>query len=943
MEASYAQTSFLGGEISKWAQGQFDKPRYKMGLSTAINSIITDEGAITRRPGTRFKGTTRNGLPGRVMPLDFSENSPYDMEFTDGFLRFWDSDSLVTSNDSQIVASVSNASPAVFKLPTAVAWATGDEVYFTFSNPANAVVGSILLNRQFVVTMLSTTTFSVVDAVTGVAINGSDFVNTSLGTVYFGAISSGPISALPFGGTVAGTGTSSLLTLSPTVNHIAQIATSYSQVGADWHSLRSVQGLNLSMLLHSQVAPQALQIVSPPSAGKFATFSFNPAAFQDGPYLDPPPNAIATPSGTSGLIQVVVGYPAWVSSTVYGFGVPVTYSGQDYVSLANGNTATTPGTSPTKWLALPPGSSIGGQGFVATDVGRMMRLFSAPPTWNPTTTYSAGQTVTYNGSYFTALTGSNTNNEPDISLTAWVINPSGAIYTWGTITAVLAANTVSLQLQGGSLLYTTPCPSFRVGAWSNTTGWPTCGCYQGGRFWFGGAIANRVDSSSSNNPFIMSPTQPDGTVSDSNAISYTFNSNSIDKIFWMEPQPQGILVGTQKGEYLLSSGTSNGPITPSSISESPATKYGSSNVLPVKTGLSMCFVQRYARRLIEYLADVFSQRFYGPDLTTFVRHLGKREFKELSYQQIPVPVVWGRMGDYSLVATTYRRTSLFSNQEPEFNAWHQHIFGSGRLVESICIGPSKGGIFDTLTLVSKDPSNSVRFVTNMTPMMEEGDPLTSAWFLDSAVTPQAASLQNKAVTFYGLSYLNGKTATVFAAGIDCGDFVVTNGRITVPLGTVDAITGYTFDTPQFDLLQPKASTFANQSVTIVGSGITYQIPCVIGFNYQSQGQLCRPMMQADTGARNGPGFGKKRRTARYAIQLVESLGVQVGTDFTKTKPVPVATPLGNSPPYLSTFSGIRRETLGDDFSFDSMLCWQTTRPYPATVTAFGGFIETQDV
>lgn len=948
MDASYAQTSFLGGEISKWAQGQFDSKRYKMALAKARNLIVTDEGAITRRPGFQFLGTSRKGAPGRVLPFDFSEDTPYNMEFTDGFLRFWNGANLVTTNDSQIVSSLTNASPAVFTLPKAVTWVTGDQVYFTFSNPANAIVGNILLNRQFVLTMLSTTTFSLTDAVTGVAINGPDFVSTSVtSSAYVGSISSGPISAQPFGGATLVSSTTSFVNLSPTVNHIAQIITPYTVAGADWHLLRSVQGLDIAMLLHGEVSPQALEVLISPSPGEFATLGFSPAAFQDGPYLDPPPNAIATPSATSGLIQIVVGYPAWVSSTIYGYGVPVTSGGQDFLSLTNGNTGNTPASSPAKWLALPLGSSIGSQGFVATDIGRMMRLFSAPQDWSPSTTYAAGDSVTYNGSYFTSLASSNSNNQPDISLTDWVLNPSGAVYIWGTITAVLAPNTVSLQLQSGSLLYSTPCPSFRIGAWSDTTGWPTCGCYQGGRFWFGGAIPNRVDSSSSNQPFLMSPTQPDGTVIDSNAISYTFNSNSVDKILWMEPQPQGILNGTQKGEYLLSSGTSNGPITPSSISESPASKYGSSNILPVKTGLSLCFVQRYGRRLIEYLADVFSQRFYGPDLTTFVRHLATRVFQELAYQQIPAPVVWGRMGDGSLVGTTYRRVSMFSNQEPEFNAWHQHTLGSGRLVESICVGPANDSAFtgslDTLALVTNSPSSNVRFIESLTTMNDETDPLYQAYFLDCAVAPKAASLANNAVTFYGLFHLNGSTVSVFAASVDCGDYVVVNGQVTVPLGTLDNISGVTFDIPQFNILQPFSSDFRDHFVTVVGSGVSYIIPCVIGFNYQSQGQLCRPMMQADTGARNGPGFGKKRRTARYAIQLVESLGLQVGTDFAKMKPVPTTSPMGNNPPYLSAFSGVRRETLGDDFSFDSMLCWQTIRPYPATVVAFGGFIETQDV
>jgi hypothetical protein len=943
-DASYAQTSFLGGEISKWAQGQFDRPEYKTSLAKASNILIVDEGAAPRRPGFQFLGTTRNGAPGRQLPFDFSETSPYNMEFTDGFLRFWNGNSLVTTNDSQTVSAVSNGSPAVFTLPTAVTWETGDEVYFTFNNPAEAAAGNLLLNRQFVLTMITNTTFSVTDAITGQVINASMFAIVSGGNFSFdgplssGPISDGPLSASPALRTV-------IQNISPTVNHIAQIITPYTVAGNDWHSLRAVQGLNLSMLLHTSVSPQALQVLSFPTSNKFAVFSYNAAVFQDGPYLDPPANAIATPSGLSGVIQVVVGYAAWISSTVYGTNVLVTYNGQDYFSLTNGNAGNTPSTSPTNWQALAPGSSIGTSGFVSTDVGRALRLFSAPQAWAAGTTYAAGNSVSYNGSYFTSLVGSNTNNQPDISLTDWSISTSAAVWTWGTITSVTAPNQVSVQLQGGNLLYTTPCPAFRIGAWSNTTGWPTCGCYYGGRFWFGGAIPNRVDSSQPDTPFIMSPTQPDGTVTDSNGITYTFNSNSVDQILNMEPLSTGIMVMTAKGEYLLNSGTNGGPITPSSILESPATKYGSANVLPVKTGLTVCFVQKYARRLLEYLADVFSQRYYGPDLTTYARHIGARGFQELAYQQEPAPVVWARMGDGSLVGTTYRRVSLFSNQKPEFNAWHQHPLGSGRLVESICVGPSTNtaNILDTLSMVTNDPATNIRYVESLTPLMDETDPLTQAWFLDAAVTPQAALLTNNAVTFYGLTYLNGKIATVFAAGLDCGDYLVENGQITVPLGTKDNTTGYTFDTPQFNILQPKASTFASNSVTVFAGAVQYKIPAVIGLNYQSKGQLCRPMMPIDTGTKNGPAFAKKKKTARYGIHLINSLGVQIGIGAENMVPVKIVSPSGNLPPYLSMYSGIVRESLQDTPSYDSMLMWITTRPFPATVVTIGGFISTEDL
>ena len=151
------------------------------------------------------------------------------------------------------------------------------------------------------------------------------------------------------------------------VNHIAEIITPYTEAGADWHSLRAVQGLELSMLLHGSVAPQALQVLELPTADQFADFEFNPAAFQDGPYLDPPPNAIATTSTTSGVIQLTVGYNLWVDTMIYGFGVPVSYNGQDYISKANGNAGNIPSPGSFSWQALPLGSSISPQGFVQTD------------------------------------------------------------------------------------------------------------------------------------------------------------------------------------------------------------------------------------------------------------------------------------------------------------------------------------------------------------------------------------------------------------------------------------------------------------------------------------------------------------------------------------------------------------------------------------------------
>src|ERR1035437_8594992 len=85
---SFARTSFLGGEVSKSVQGQFDSPHYPTWMNVCLNAQPLEQAAWTRRPGTRHIGTTHNGLPGRVIAFNFRQASPYTMEFTNNYVRF---------------------------------------------------------------------------------------------------------------------------------------------------------------------------------------------------------------------------------------------------------------------------------------------------------------------------------------------------------------------------------------------------------------------------------------------------------------------------------------------------------------------------------------------------------------------------------------------------------------------------------------------------------------------------------------------------------------------------------------------------------------------------------------------------------------------------------------------------------------------------------------
>jgi hypothetical protein len=503
-----------------------------------------------------------------------------------------------------------------------------------------------------------------------------------------------------------------------------------------------------------------------------------------------------------------------------------------------------------------------------------------------------------------------------------------------------------VQLLGNQLPNTGPITTWRLGVYSDTSGWPTCGCFHEGRIWLAGAVPNRWDASVSNgldgSRLDFSPTAQSGAVADNNAISYTLNSDGVNPIYWLQPDLQGVIIGTQAGEWLVQAPT-NGPITPTNVAARRVTKIGAANVDPCRTDNTNIFAQRYRIRLMEYFADVRSGKFSGPNLAEKAEHITRNKLAELAYVSSSTPMIWARCDDGSLFGVTYKRDALTTAQEA-IAGFHPHALGSDRTIESLCAGPSVGGELDTITMVTNDADTNIRHVELLTDSPDELAALEDAWFLDSGVAPSSTSSTSAeldgapygGMTINGLWHLNGKTVQVFAGGLDCGnrgtgstgytDFAVTNGSCFVPYGDgVSAGSGNGLFTEDF------VNSFSDG------------IPIVVGFTYDSEGQLIRPNAMAETGARNGPGFGKTRRNHRYAIQCVNARGVEIGTAFDDLLPVSFAqadeqTPIGT----LAMFSGIHADTINDDYSHDGMICWRVSRPYPASITVVGGNIMTQD-
>lgn len=206
------------------------------------------------------------------------------------------------------------------------------------------------------------------------------------------------------------------------------------------------------------------------------------------------------------------------------------------------------------------------------------------------------------------------------------------------------------------------------------------------------------------------------------------------------------------------------------------------------------------------------------------------------------------------------------------------------------------------------------------------------------------------LTIYGLQNKVGLTVTANIAGLDCGTYTVaSDGSIFVPWQS----------DPDQALTQTYLQTISNAAPTqgwgpsatkfdVVINAVTVRVtvPCSVGFPYTSQGQKLRPDQQGDAKSQQGPALGVNRRAYQFAALVAVGVNddLSFGTDFNHLHKVSFPTVENGSTAldHKTIFSGVYWSQIDDTYSFDSMVCWQTSAPQPLILSAVGSFIETNE-
>jgi hypothetical protein len=308
-------TNFQAGEFSPRLEGRIDLQKYNSGAQKLENMLIFPQGGITRRPGTKYAGTSKGGGKVRLIDFQFSDEQAYVLEFGANYIRFFKDGGLLTEA-TETISAATQANPVVLTI-TGHSLSNGDRIF------VKDVGGMVELNnREFTVANATTNTIELS------GIDGSGF------TAYTSGGTSGKI---------------------------VEVTTTYTE--AQVFELNHVQSADVLYLAHKDHEPAKL------TRATATSFTLTDIDFVDGPWLDENTTdttmyaSAATGSGVTitasadvfssddvgrfirfrEILEIV--HDEWAASTSYNDGDTVRYNGHVYEQVT-GSTRTSGNTPP---------------------------------------------------------------------------------------------------------------------------------------------------------------------------------------------------------------------------------------------------------------------------------------------------------------------------------------------------------------------------------------------------------------------------------------------------------------------------------------------------------------------------------------------------------------------------------------------------------------------
>jgi len=339
---------------------------------------------------------------------------------------------------------------------------------------------------------------------------------------------------------------------------------------------------------------------------------------------------------------------------------------------------------------------------------------------------------------------------------------------------------------------TTPTTDFALGSFSDTTGYPACVTFFEQRLVFAGTtVQPQTLFFSRSADYENFDDKYHETVADDDAIVYTIASNQVNAIRFLTAT-RTLIIGTAGGEFAVNGAGVGEAITPTNILINKQSNHGAANVDGIAVGNATLFLQRAKRKIRELAYNFDVDGYVAPDLTILAEHITESGITQMAYQEEPNSIIWCVRTDGQLLGFTYQR-------EQQVTAWHRHIlggsFGSGNAVcESVEVLPTDDSEYQVWVIVKRTIDGATkRYVEYLHNLDFDKTDDTSFNYLDS----QLAYDGSATTTISGLDHLEGEEVSILADGATHPNKTVSSGAITLDRSSTKVKVGL----PYVSLLQ----------------------------------------------------------------------------------------------------------------------------------------------
>jgi len=536
---------------------------------------------------------------------------------------------------------------------------------------------------------------------------------------------------------------------------------------------------------------------------------------------------------------------------------------------------------------------------------------------------------------------------------------------------------------------------WRLGAFSDTTGHPSCVTFFEQRLVFAGTTNQpQTIFFSRSGDYENMDANIGGTVADDDAIIYTIASNQVNAIRFMTAT-RTLILGTAGGEFTVSGGGTDSAVTPTNILIKKQSNHGSANVDAIAVGNATLFLQRAKRKIRELAYNFDVDGYIAPDMTILAEHITESGLTQMSYQQEPNQIIWGVRDDGELIGLTYQR-------EQQVTAWHRHIFG-GRFGNATVTVTDYANITDgtrivltkadgtTTTFTSATSSTTGKFhttssnnqtATNLKTLIDADSDFTATVSSNVVTITETSPLSTGFLTIKSLddatrltSTNEGKAVCESVSVIPTDDseyqtWVIVKRTINgATRRFVEFINNFDFtetDNTTFNFLD-SALAYSGSAVTtisgldhlegqtvgILANGATHPDKTVssgsitldrsstnvkVGLAYKSILQT----MRLDAGSQNGTSQGKTKRIYEITIRLFESIGVEVGETLDNMERIPFRTSFDPMDEGIPPFTGDKAVEFRGNYDTDGFIFVRQTQPLPLTILSLYPELQTND-